>query len=88
MAKKEKWESEMVPGVGFTEPTYTFIHCETVEKSRLFEMNLATGTNCAIESVGKPVKCKLWNLDKECVESVHMYDNSKPTYPKKKKRKK
>ena len=83
MAKKEKWESEMVPGKGFTEPTYQFIHCETIERSKLFGMNLATGINCAIESFGKPVKCKAKGIDKMCVESVHMYDNTKPEYKKK-----
>lgn len=83
---KRKFESEMVPGVGFKEPTYAFVHCETVEKNRLFGRNVYTGTNCAMEHFGKPIKCKLLNLDKKCVESVHMYDNSKPTYPKRRKK--
>ncbi len=87
MAKKAKWESEMVPGVGFKEPTYAFVHCEIVEKSRVGGMTVYTGTNCAMEHIGKPIKCKLGNLDKICMESVHMYDESPPTYPKKKRSK-
>jgi len=87
MAKKRalnsEWESEMVPSVGFTEPTYAFIHCEKVEKSRIFGKDVFAGTNCAIENFGKPIKCKLGNLDKICVESIHLYDESPPTYPKK-----
>ena len=80
---KEKWESEMVPGKGFTEPTYQFIHCEKVERSKLFGMNLATGINCAVEKVGKSVKCKWGGIEKDCYESIHMYDKSKPEYKKK-----
>ncbi len=77
----------MVPGVGFKEPTYAFVHCEIVEKSRIFGKNVYTGTNCAIETIGKPIRCEVGDLDKKCVESVHMYDNYPPTYPKRKKRK-
>ncbi len=80
---KEKWESEIVPGKGFTEPTYEFIHCEIVERSKLFGLNSATGTNCAVEKFGKPVKCEVNGIKKECYETVHMYDNSTPEYKKK-----
>jgi len=82
MAKKSEWESEMVPGVGFKEPTYAFVHCEKVEKSRIFGKEVFTGTNCSIQTMGKPIKCEQGGYDKLCLESVHLYDESPPTYPK------
>lgn len=91
MAKKNtrnrKWESEIVPSVGFVEPTYSFIHCEKVDKSRMFGKDVFAGTNCALENIGKPIKCKIGDLDKICVETIHLYDEYPPTYPKNKRHK-
>lgn len=75
-----KWESEVVPGVGFEEPTYVFIHCDTVETERLFGKNVFTGVDCALEVIGRPIKCRIGDLDKECVETIHLYDQTPPTH--------
>lgn len=80
---KGKWDSEIVPGVGFTEPTYVFVHCKEVETKTMFGKKAFTGLDCALEIIGRPIKCKLaGGLEKECIESIHLYDESPPTHTK------
>ena len=78
--RKYRSELELVPEGVFKEPTYAYVWCEKIDRSKSFGKNVYSGENCAYEIVGKPVKCKLGGREVKCLETAHIYDRSPPTH--------
>ena len=82
-----KYESEVVPDAGYTEPTYAWIYCEKMDKQKMyFGDKFVSIENCAMvipEGKGKP--CKTGDgRDAICFEHIAIYEKGHPEYRKKK----
>jgi len=67
-------------------PTYQFVWCEKVDKSRNFGMDTFGGLNCSVRTVGKGVACEARDGKSGlCYESVYLYETgASPKYRRKK----
>ena len=83
---KRKYESEIVPEAGYTEPAYAWIYCEKIDKpTKMFGETMVSVTNCAMvipEGKGKPCKTRD-GRDAVCFEHIAIYEGSPPDYGKK-----
>ena len=80
---KRKYESEIVPDAGYTEPTYAWIYCEKIEKpTKMFGETMVSIENCALvipEGKGKPCKTRD-GRDAICFEHIAIYEKGSPDY--------
>jgi len=81
-----KYESDVVPDAGYTEPTYAWIYCEKIEEPKLmFGKPFVAIKNCAMiipEGKGKPCKTDD-GRDAICFEHIAIYEGPPPDYKKK-----
>ena len=83
---KRKYESEVVPGKGFTEPTYLWVYCEKIDKpKKMFGDKFVSVENCAIViPEGKGKRCKTRDgRPALCYEHIAIYEHGSPDYKKK-----
>ena len=81
-----KYESDNVPGAGYTEPTYAWIYCEKIDKrKKMFGDNFVSIENCALViPEGKGKRCKTRDgRDALCFEHIAIYEKGSPDYGKK-----
>jgi len=82
---KRKYESEIVPDAGYTEPTYAWIYCEKIDKpTKMFGETMVSIENCAMvipEGKGKPCKTSD-GRDAICFEHIAIYEKGPPDYSK------
>jgi len=84
---KRKYESEVIPDAGYTEPTYAWVYCEKIDKpTKMFGDTFVSIENCAVvipEGKGKPCKTRD-GRDAICFEHIAIYEQGSPVYNKKK----